>query len=202
MQHNSIEDARRRRYRARQVSSVALSNSIPQERKVGKLPMTKLLRISNGTRFVGDFALVIDPGTPSACCSKSAPLGSRDLSLVRRTREALDLAYDRASNMKDWDQAHSISALREALAQADSAAYLAYRGRGAANRPGTQPPSTPKPSPSSAVQPTPWHSTAGCGRSSRMASPWPSGGSGSGSCSLAYRAMSCPSPGSHRPQQA
>jgi hypothetical protein len=56
-------------------------------------------------------------------------LGSPDVGIVRRTREALIPAYDRASDQKDWEQAHTISVLREALAQSDSAAYLAYQVR-------------------------------------------------------------------------
>ena len=121
-----LKERRRRRYRARQVSLVALLNSIPQERKVGELPMTKLLRIPNEARFVRAFALAIDPGDTLSLLLEIGALGSRDLSLVRRTREALDPAYDRASDLKDWDQTHTISVLREALAQSDSAAYLAY----------------------------------------------------------------------------
>jgi hypothetical protein len=117
---------RRWRYRARQVSLVALLNSILQEREVGELPMTKLLRIPNEARFVRAFALAIDPGDTLSLLLEIGALGSRDLSLVRRTREALDPAYDRASDLKDWDQTHTISVLREALAQSDSAAYLAY----------------------------------------------------------------------------
>jgi hypothetical protein len=88
--------------------------------------MTKLLRIPNEARFVRAFALVLDPGDTLSLLLEFGALGSRDLSLVRRTREVLDPAYDRASDLKDWDQTHSISVLREALAQSDSAAYLAY----------------------------------------------------------------------------
>ncbi len=88
--------------------------------------MTKLLRIPNEARFVRAFALAIDPGDTLSLLLEIGALGSRDLSLVRRTREALDPAYDRASDLKDWDQTHTISILREALAQPDAAAYLAY----------------------------------------------------------------------------
>jgi hypothetical protein len=92
--------------------------------------MTKPLRIPNEPRFVRAFALVLDPGDALSLLLEIGALGSRDLSLVRRTREALDPAYDRASDLKDWDQTHSISVLRKALAQSDSAAYLAYNIRG------------------------------------------------------------------------
>ena len=91
--------------------------------------MTRLLRIPNEARFVRAFALVIDPGDTLSLLLEIDALGSRDLPLVRRTREALDPAYDRASDVKDWDQTHAISVLREALAQPDSAAYLAYQVR-------------------------------------------------------------------------
>ena len=91
--------------------------------------MTRLLRIPNEARFVRAFALVIDPGDTLSLLLEIDALGSRDLPLVRRTREALDPAYDRASDVKDWDQTHTISVLREALAQPDSAAYLAYQVR-------------------------------------------------------------------------
>jgi hypothetical protein len=91
--------------------------------------MIKLLRIPNEPRFVRAFALVIDPGDTLSLLLEIGGLDSRDLSLVRRTREALDPAYDRASDLQDWDQTHTISVLREALAQPDSAAYLAYRVR-------------------------------------------------------------------------
>ncbi len=92
--------------------------------------MIKLLRIPNESRFVRAFALVIDPGDTLSLLFEIGALDSKDLSLVRRTREALDPAYDRASDLKDWEQTHTISVLREALAQPDSAAYLAYCVRG------------------------------------------------------------------------
>ena len=88
--------------------------------------MTKLLRIPNEARFVRAFALVIDPGNTLSLLLEIGALGSKDLSIVRHTREALDPAYDRASDLKDRDQTHTISVVREALAQSDSAAYLAY----------------------------------------------------------------------------
>ena len=91
--------------------------------------MTKRLRIPDETRFVRAFALVVDPGDTLGLLMEIGALGSPDIAIVRRTREALIPAYDRASDMKDWEQAHTIGILREALAQSDSAAYLAYRVR-------------------------------------------------------------------------
>lgn len=92
--------------------------------------MTKTLRISNEYRFVRAFALAIDPGDALGLLMEIGALGSPDVGIVRRTREALIPAYDRASDLKDWDQTHAISVLREVLAQPDSAAYLAYQVRG------------------------------------------------------------------------
>jgi hypothetical protein len=98
--------------------------------------MTKRLRISDEYRFVRAFALAVDPGDTLGLLIEIGALGSPDIGIVRRTRKALIPAYDRASdrplpagNGKDWEQAHTISVLREALAQSDSAAYLAYRLR-------------------------------------------------------------------------
>jgi hypothetical protein len=91
--------------------------------------MVKTLRVPNEFRFVKLFALAIDPGDTLSLLFEIGALDSKDLSLVRRTREALDPAHDRASDLKDWDQAHAISVLREALTQPDSAAYLVYRYR-------------------------------------------------------------------------
>jgi hypothetical protein len=83
------------------------------------------------------FGLAVDRGDTLGLLMEIGALGSPDPSaslwtgvgIVRRTREALIPAYDRASDLKDWDQTHTISVLREALAQSDSAAYLAYRVR-------------------------------------------------------------------------
>jgi hypothetical protein len=91
--------------------------------------MPKTLRIPDEYRFVRAFALTVDPGDALGLLMEIGALGSPDVSIVRRTREALVPAYDRASDQKDWDQAHAISVLREALAQPDSAAYLAYQVR-------------------------------------------------------------------------
>jgi hypothetical protein len=99
--------------------------------------MTKTLRIPDEPRFVQAFALAVDPGDTLGLLMEIGALGSPDPSaslwtgvgIVRRTREALIPAYDRASDLNDWDQTHTISVLRDALAQSDSAAYLAYRVR-------------------------------------------------------------------------
>ena len=99
--------------------------------------MTKRLRIPDELRFVRAFALTVDPGDTLGLLMEIGALGSPDPSaslwtgvgIVRRTREALVPAYDRASDLKDWEQAHTISVLRDALSQSDSAAYLAYRVR-------------------------------------------------------------------------
>ena len=88
--------------------------------------MTKTLRIPDEYRFVRAFALTVDPGDILGLLMEIGALGSPDIGIVRRTREALAPAYDRASDLKDWDQAHTIGVLREALALSDAAAYLAY----------------------------------------------------------------------------
>jgi hypothetical protein len=91
--------------------------------------MTKRLRIPDEPRFVRAFALAVDRGDTLGLLMEIGALGSPDIGIVRRTREALVAAYDRASDQKDWGQAHTTGVLREALAQSDSAAYLAYRVR-------------------------------------------------------------------------
>jgi len=99
--------------------------------------MTKTLRIPDEPRFVQAFALAVDPGDTLGLLMEIGALGSPDpsaslrtsIGIVRCTREALIPAYDRASDLKDWDQTHTISVLREALVESDSAAYLAYRVR-------------------------------------------------------------------------
>jgi hypothetical protein len=106
--------------------------------------MIQRLRIPNEPRFVRAFALAVDPGDTLGLLMEIGVLGSPDPStslrtsvgIVRRTREALILAYDRASdrplpagNGLDWEQTHTISLLRVTLAQSDSAVYLAYRVR-------------------------------------------------------------------------
>jgi hypothetical protein len=91
--------------------------------------MTKTLRIPDEVRFVQAFALAVDPGDTLGLLMEIGALGSPDVAIVRRTREALIPAYDRASDQKDWGQAHTTGVLRDALAQSDSAAYLAYRVR-------------------------------------------------------------------------
>lgn len=92
--------------------------------------MIKTLRIPDEYRFVRAFVLTLDPGDALALLMEIGALSSADLGIVRRTREALIPAYDQASNLKDWDQTHIISILREALALPDSAAYLACQVRG------------------------------------------------------------------------
>jgi hypothetical protein len=89
--------------------------------------MTKALRIPDEPRFVRAFALTVDPGDVLALLMEIGALGVRDTIIVRRTREALIPAYDLASEREDWDQTHTISVLREALAQPDPVAFLAYR---------------------------------------------------------------------------
>jgi hypothetical protein len=91
--------------------------------------MTKRLRVPDESRFVRAFALAVDPGDTLGLLMEIGALGSPDIGIVRRTREALLPTYDRASDLKDWDQAHTASVLREGLAQSDSAAYLAYHVR-------------------------------------------------------------------------
>ncbi|MCL7451688.1 MAG: hypothetical protein M8467_01430 [Anaerolineae bacterium] len=91
--------------------------------------MRKELQIPNEPRFVRSFALAGNAGDTLGLLFELSALESRGPLLVRRTREALDPVYDRASDFKDWDQTHTISVLREALAQPDAAAYLTYRAR-------------------------------------------------------------------------
>jgi hypothetical protein len=92
--------------------------------------MAKRLRVPDEPRFVQAFALAVDPGDTLGLLMEIGALGNPDIGIVRRTREALLPAYDRASDRKDWDQAHTASILREALSQSDSAAYLAYCTKG------------------------------------------------------------------------
>jgi hypothetical protein len=66
--------------------------------------------------------------TPSACSWRSAPWAALT-SASCAARAALIPAYYRASDLKNWEQTHTIGVLRDALAQSDSAAYLAYRVR-------------------------------------------------------------------------
>ncbi|MBN1173420.1 MAG: hypothetical protein JXA67_14710, partial [Micromonosporaceae bacterium] len=75
-------------------------------------------------------ALAVDPGDTLALLLEIGALQNQDLSIVRRTREALGPAYDRASDRKDWEQTHTVGILQQALAAPDSAAYLAYQARG------------------------------------------------------------------------
>lgn len=91
--------------------------------------MSKMLRIPDEPRFVQAFALAVDPGDTLGLLMEIGALGSHDVGIVRRTREALIPTCERASDLKDWELAHTIGVLREALAQPDSAAYLAYHAR-------------------------------------------------------------------------
>jgi len=116
--------------------------------------MTRLLRIPNEARFVRAFALAIDPGDTLSLLLEIGALGSRDLSLVRRTREALIPAYDRASDVKDWDQTHTISVLRERWPNRTLRPTWPTASA-TTGKPRTRPPNTPKPWPWSAVRPTP-----------------------------------------------
>ena len=63
--------------------------------------MTKRLRIPDELRFVRAFALTIDPGDTLGLLMEIGALGSPDVGIVRRTREALILAYHRANDLKD-----------------------------------------------------------------------------------------------------
>ena len=99
--------------------------------------MTNTLRIPDEPRFVRAFALAVDPGDTLTLLMEIGALGgsessaslTRCIGIVRRTREALVPAYDRASDLKNWEQTHTISVLREALAWPDAVAYLAYHVR-------------------------------------------------------------------------
>jgi len=92
--------------------------------------MTKTLQIPDEPRFVRAFALAVDPGDTLSLLLEVGALDRRDLAIVRRTREAIGPAYDRASDRKDWEQTHAVGILQQALAAPDSAAYLAYQTRG------------------------------------------------------------------------
>lgn len=92
--------------------------------------MTKILHVPDEARFVRALALAIDPGDTLNFLLAIGTLDSHDVAIVRRTREALAPAYERASDRKDWEQVHTIGILQQALATPDSAAYLAYHTRG------------------------------------------------------------------------
>ncbi|MBN1659500.1 MAG: hypothetical protein JXA93_13935, partial [Anaerolineae bacterium] len=102
-------------------------------KSTGGSPMNKTLKIPNEPRFVRAFALAVDPGDTLSLLLEIGALGNGSLALVRRTREALDGAYDRVCAERErekWEQTHTISVLREALAQPDAAAFLAYQAQG------------------------------------------------------------------------
>lgn len=92
--------------------------------------MAKTLRIPDEPRFVQAFALAVEPGDTLGLLLEIGALGSPDPSallrtgvgIARRTREALIPAYDRASDLKNWEQAHTIGVLRVALAKSEPGA--------------------------------------------------------------------------------
>jgi hypothetical protein len=151
--------------------------------------MAKILRIPDEARFVSAFALVVDPGDTLSLLLEIGALGSKDLSLVRHTREALEPAYGHASDRQDWDQTHTISVLQQALGQPDSAAYLAYYTKEL-----RQAHTVEEFARALAV--------VGCAADT-FTSSYPSGGSGSGSCSAkrSCQATPCPNPRPPRPHQ-
>lgn len=85
--------------------------------------MVKTLRIPDEPRFVRAFALAVDPGDTLGLLMEIGALGSPDIGTVRRTREALIPAYDRASDLKDWEQAHT-AGTRRALLQLSGGSAL------------------------------------------------------------------------------
>jgi len=91
------------------------------------MSMARTLRIPNETRFVRAFALSVDPGDTLSLLLEIGALSSKDLSFVRRTREALEPAHELATERRDWDLVHATSVLSTALAQPDHAAFLAYQ---------------------------------------------------------------------------
>ena len=86
--------------------------------------MSKKLPIPNEPRFVRALALALDPGDILSLPLEIGALASRDLAIVRCTREVLVPAYDQASDGKDWEQTHTIGVLREALARPDLSGFL------------------------------------------------------------------------------
>ena len=86
----------------------------------------RTLRVPDEARFVQAFAPAVDADDTLSLLMEIGAVGSPDVGIVRHTREALASAYDSASELKDWDQAHAVSILREALAKPDGAAYLSY----------------------------------------------------------------------------
>lgn len=89
--------------------------------------MVKSLCIPNEPRFVRALVLAVDRGNSLNFLLEIGALSSRDLGLVRRVREALEPAYELASERRDWDLVHATGILLAALAEPDHAAYLAYR---------------------------------------------------------------------------
>jgi hypothetical protein len=89
--------------------------------------MTKTLHVPGEPRFVAALALAVEPADTISLLMEIGALKDRDLGIVRRVREALEPAYRLAGERSDWDLSHTISVLTIALAQPDSAAFLAYR---------------------------------------------------------------------------
>ena len=89
--------------------------------------MIKSLCIPNEPRFVRALVLAVDRGNSLNFLLEIGALSSRDLGLVRRVREALEPAYELASERQDWDLVHAAGILLAALAEPDHAAYLACR---------------------------------------------------------------------------
>ena len=88
--------------------------------------MTKRLRIPNEPRFVRACALAVDPGDTLSLLMEAGAVRRHALGVVRRTRDVLLPVQDQACESKDWERAHTLGVLREALAHPDSAAFLAY----------------------------------------------------------------------------
>ena len=89
--------------------------------------MPKTLQVPSEPRFIAALALAVEPADTTSLLMEIGALKDKDLAIVRRVREALDPAYNLASERKDWDLAHTISILTTSLAQPDHAAFLAYR---------------------------------------------------------------------------
>ena len=89
--------------------------------------MNKTVHVPDEPRFVRALALAVDPADALSFLFEVGALKDCDLGIVRRVREALEPAYEAASERKDWDLVHATSILSNALAQPDGAAFLAYR---------------------------------------------------------------------------
>ena len=175
--------------------SIVSSGSLPCGLSCGLAPPSGAVWPGTGSPKGGfaataSLAVAVDPGDTLGLLMEIGALGSHDVGTVRRTREALAPAYDRASDLKDWEQAHTIGVLREALRP----------GRcGPAQGVPTEIPLAALPWrwPPSPVLRTVSVLAADRGRSSPTISPSQNGGSGSGSCSLTC--LVAPSPNPPRP---